>query len=117
MSKSNKLTPEDNVLLSDGNKCKLAKLSDMRYFETFGNYSKAFYSDGMMLIHRSLSYLETRLAEEYFFRTNRQYIINLSHVECVQLIKNSVYRVELSCGKQINISRRRSTLFKDSLAI
>jgi two-component system, LytTR family, response regulator len=117
MRLSNRLSLNDKVLLEDGSKCKLVVLSDVRYFETCGNYSKTYYSGGMLLIHRSLNYLDSRLSSVHFFRTNRQFIINISHVSNVQLLKDSTYRIVMSCGKEIDISRRRSAAFRDSLCL
>lgn len=111
------LTLEDNVLLEDGAKCKLVQLQDVRYFETCGNYSKCYFNGGMLLINRSLNYLENRLSNQTFFRANRQFIINLYHVTDVNLISNSKYRIIMSCGKEIFISRRRSQYFREALSI
>ncbi len=112
-----KLTINDKVLLDSGEKCKLVQLSDIRYFETYGNYSKAFFNGGVLLINRTLNYLDERLSKRFFFRANRQFIVNLSHIESVRYAKNSILIISMSCGKEITISRRRSQLFRESLAI
>ncbi len=117
MSLPIKLTPEDKVLLLDGDECKLVKLADIRYFESFGNYSKTYFTGGKLLIYRTLNYLENRLSGQFFFRANRQQLINLSHIQDVQITNKSTFRIEMSCGKQIDISRRRSQKFKCSLSL
>lgn len=117
MDYSSPLSLNDKVLLEDGSRCKLVALNEVRYFETCGNYSKTYFSGGMLLIHRSLNYLDKRLASEHFFRANRQFIVNISHVSNVQLLKDSAYRIVMSCGKEIDISRRRSAAFRDSLSL
>tara|TARA_R100001369_G_scaffold62908_1_gene89878 strand:+ start:1884 stop:2093 length:210 start_codon:yes stop_codon:yes gene_type:complete len=35
------------------------------------------------IIHKSLAQVEDKLAKEVFFRTNRQQVININHVEKV----------------------------------
>lgn len=114
MPVSQKLAPEDKVILNDGDKCKLVELSDVRYFETYGNYSKTYFSDGTLLINRSLHYLESRLSSRHFFRANRQYVVNLSHVDELRKSGGGQYKLVLSCGKEIEVSRRRSLEFQQS---
>ena len=117
MDPSKKLTLNHKVLLDAGGKCKLVELGDVRFFETYGNYSKTYFDGGMLLINRSLNYLDSRLSIKSFFRANRQYIVNLSHIESVHTSENSTYKIVMSCGKKIVISRRRSLHFRNSLKI
>lgn len=117
MSASNALTPDDTVLLNDGDKCKLVELRNVRYFETCGNYSKTFFTGGTLLINRSLNYLESRLPPKCFFRTSRQYIVNLSHVETLNKLEGGQFKLTLSCGKEIEVSRRRSNYFQERLIL
>ncbi|WP_340107096.1 LytR/AlgR family response regulator transcription factor [Rhodohalobacter sp. 8-1] len=117
MSASNALTPDDTVLLNDGDKCKLVELKNVRYFETCGNYSKTYFTGGALLINRSLNYLESRLPSKCFFRTSRQYIINLTHVEKLNKIASGQFKLTLSCGKEIEVSRRRSNNLQERLIL
>ncbi|MCC5914591.1 MAG: LytTR family transcriptional regulator [Balneolaceae bacterium] len=117
MNKVMPLTLNDKILLDGGKKCELVDLKDVRYFETCGNYSKTYYSGGIMLINRTLSYLNDKLPERIFFRANRQYIVNLTHIKNVQLTNHAMFQIEMSCGKEIEISRRRSQEFRDILTL
>lgn len=117
MHKSKKLTINDKVLLCDGDHLKLVALKDVRFFETCGNYSKTYFSGGKLLIHKTLSYLESRLPDQMFFRANRQYIINVWHVEDICSSDSTVFKIEMSCGKQVELSRRRTQLFKSRMSI
>lgn len=117
MSASHALTPEDTVLLNDGDKCKLVELKNVRYFETCGNYSKTYFSGGALLINRSLNYLESRLPEKCFFRASRQYVVNLSHVDKLNKIGGGQFKLTLTCGKEIEVSRRRSNDFQERLGL
>lgn len=112
-----KLTLNDKVLLSNGDVCKLVELKDVRFFETCGNYSQTYFNDGKLLIYRTLSYLDSRLHGKYFFRANRQLIVNLSHIKNIKLMDNSSFRIEMTCGKNIELSRRRSQLFKGAMSL
>jgi len=117
MSDLKKLTLTDKVLLCDGDDCKLVKLADVLYFETCGNYTKTYFSGGKLLIYRTLSYLDKRLCDQYFFRVNRQQIVNLSHINTIHLLDDSTLRIELTCGKKMDLSRRRSQLFRGAMSI
>ena len=117
MSELKKLTLKDKVLLCDGDDCKLVELRDVRYFETCGNYTKTYFSGGKLLIYRTLSYLDGRLPDQYFFRVNRQQIVNLSYIKNIHLLDNSTFRIELTCGKEMCLSRRRSQLFRGAMSI
>ncbi|NBC26000.1 MAG: hypothetical protein GVY08_03995 [Bacteroidetes bacterium] len=113
----NRLSHKDTVLLCDGDKCQLVNLSDVRYFETYGNYCRTCFTEGMLLINRSLQYLETRLPSRTFFRVNRQYIVNLHHIENLQKSENSQFKITLRCGKEIEVSRRRSAHLQEQLGL
>ena len=114
---SKKLTLTNKVILSDGKKCKLVQLSNIRYFESSGNYAKVYFNEGNILIYRSLNQLVLRLSDEYFFQANRRHIINLTHIKDIQLLKSAIYAVELTCGKKVEISRRRSQRFRELLSL
>jgi two-component system, LytTR family, response regulator len=115
---SNKiLTPDDKVLLCDGDEYRLVKLGDVRLFETCGNYTKTYYTGGKLLIYRTLSYLDERLPKEHFFRANRQFIINLSYIREVKVSGSSTLCIEMVCGKVIELSRRRSQQFKGLMSL
>lgn len=117
MKKKKKLGAEDRVLLCNGTQYKLIKLKDVRYFETYSNYTKTYFNGGKSLIYKTLSSLENRLSDTFFFRANRQFIINLTHIHHLQLTKNSTFSIEMSCGKKIILSRRRSREFKGVMSL
>jgi two-component system, LytTR family, response regulator len=112
-----KLSLTDKVFLCDGKECKFIELSDVRYFETYGSYTKTYYNGGSLLIYRTLNHLDARLSDKYFFRANRQHIVNISHIKNVEMLSMSSIRIEMSCGRKIDMSRRRSRLFKETLCL
>ena len=64
------LTENDQVFVKDGERCWFVKLSDIRLFESVGNYAKVFFGTNKPLILKSLNALEERLDEKIFFRAN-----------------------------------------------
>ncbi|MCA1801450.1 MAG: LytTR family transcriptional regulator [Rhodothermaceae bacterium] len=104
-------------MLCDGKDCKLISLGDVRYFESCGSYSKTWFNGGHQLIYRSLNHLDSRLSGRHFFRANRQFIINISHIREVGQNRSSGFKIVMTCGKMIDISRRRAQLFRETLSL
>lgn len=103
---------EKQVFVKDGEKCWFVKLGDIRMFESVGNYSRIYFSDGKPLIHKSLNYLESVLDPETFFRINRQQIINLKHIEKLDSWFNGKLKIRLKSGEELEVSRRQSNRIK-----
>ncbi len=60
------LSESDQVFVKDGERCWFVKLSDIRLFESVGNYAKVFFGTNKPLILKSLNALEERLDEKVF---------------------------------------------------
>ncbi|MGI9138068.1 MAG: LytR/AlgR family response regulator transcription factor [Sediminibacterium sp.] len=110
------LTEADQVFVKDGEKCWFVKLSDIRLFESVGNYAKVYFSTNKPLILKSLNSLEDRLDEHVFFRANRKHIINLHWIEKIEPYFNGGLLVELKGGEKIEISRRQTVKFKEMMS-
>lgn len=113
-----KLTEYDQVFVKDGEKCWFIKLSDIRLFESVGNYAKIYFGNFKPLILKSLNSLEERLDEKVFFRANRKHIINLKYIENIDTYFNGGLLVELkNGGEKVEISRRQTIKFKEKLSL
>ena len=110
------LTEADQVFVKDGEKCWFVKLSEIRLFESVGNYAKVYFSNHKPLILKSLNALEDRLDERVFFRANRKHIINLHWIEKIEPYFNGGLLVELKGGEKIEISRRQTVKFKEMMS-
>ncbi len=117
VSNSSVLRSGDSVLIRDGDKVWFIKVDEIRYFESEGNYVKVHFNNFKPLILRSLNSLEERTADKLFFRANRKYIINLSHIVNIENWFNGGLQVELTCGTKIEISRRQTIKFKDQFSL
>ena len=78
------LHENDQVFVKDGERCWFVKLSDVRLFESVGNYAKVFFGNNKPLILKSLNALEERLDDKVFFRANRKHIINLRMIDKIE---------------------------------
>lgn len=115
--KSQKLTPDDQVFVKDGEKCWFVKLSEVRYFESDGNYIKVYFDKFRPMIHKSLNALEDRLDEKSFFRASRKHILNLQWIDRIDTWFNGGLMVQLKGGDKIEVSRRQSSRFKDIMSL
>lgn len=111
------LTENDQVFVKDGERCWFVKLSEIRLFESVGNYAKVFFSTHKPLILKSLNALEERLDEKMFFRANRKHIINLRWIERIEPYFNGGLLVELKGGEKIEVSRRQTVKFKEMMSL
>lgn len=111
------LTEEDQVFVKDGERCWFVKLSEIRLFESVGNYAKVFFSTNKPLILKSLNSLEERLDPRFFFRANRKHIINLRWIEKIEPYFNGGLLVELKGGEKIEVSRRQTVKFKEMMSL
>ena len=111
------LSESDQVFVKDGERCWFVKLSDIRLFESVGNYAKVFFGPNKPLILKSLNALEERLDEKIFFRANRKHIVNLRLIEKVEPYFNGGLLLELKGGEKIEVSRRQTVKFKEMMSL
>jgi len=112
-----KLGVNDKVFIKDGEKCYFVKLSEVRMFESDGNYVKVYFDKNRPLILRSLNSLEERLDVTHFFRANRKFIINLDWVVGIENWFNGGLQVELRTGDKVEVSRRQAIRFREIFTI
>jgi len=112
-----KLGLNDQVFVKDGDKCWFVSLSEIRYFESDGNYIKVFFDKNRPMIHKSLNALDEKLDERSFFRASRKHIINLSWLESIEPWFNGGLMVKLKGGDKVEVSRRQSAKFKEMMSL
>ncbi|MEQ8881932.1 MAG: response regulator, partial [Cyclobacteriaceae bacterium] len=106
------LGENDQVFVKDGEKCWFVKLSEVRLFESDGNYIKVYFRENKPMIHKSLNALDERLDSKTFFRASRKHIINLGWVDKIDTWFNGGLLVQLKGGEKIEVSRRQAARFK-----
>lgn len=111
------LNENDRVFIKDGEKTWFVQLTNIRLFESEGNYVRVYFDNFRPLILRSLNSLEERLNEKSFFRASRKHIINLGHVDSIETWFNGGLMVKLKSGQQIEISRRQAVKLKDMMSL
>ena len=112
-----KLGLEDQVFVKDGDRCWFVSLSNIRVFESDGNYIKVYFDTNRPMIHKSLNALDEKLDTRSFFRASRKHIINLSWVESIEPWFNGGLMVRLKGGDKVEVSRRQAAKFKDMMSL
>jgi two-component system LytT family response regulator len=111
------LGDKDQVFVKDGERCWFVKLSDVRLFESVGNYAKIFFGSNKPLVLKSLNSLEERLDDKVFFRANRKHIVNLKMIEKIEPYFNGGLLLELTGGEKVEVSRRQAVKFKEMMSL
>lgn len=114
---SKKLSLEDQVFVKDGDKCWFVSLSNIRLFESDGNYIKVYFDNNRPMIHKSLNALDEKLDPRSFFRASRKHIVNLSWVEGIEPWFNGGLMVKLRGGDKVEVSRRQAAKFKEMMSL
>jgi two-component system, LytTR family, response regulator len=112
-----KLGLQDQVFVKDGDRCWFVSLSNVRLFESDGNYIKVYFDANRPMIHKSLNALDEKLDERSFFRASRKHIVNLSWVEGIEPWFNGGLMVRLRGGDKVEVSRRQAAKFKDMMSL
>ena len=112
-----RLTGNSQIFIKDGEKCWLIKVGDISHFEIVGNYTRVFFQDEKPMLYKSLNQVEDKLPEKYFFRANRQQIINTNFIANVVPWFNGKLKLTMANGEEIEVSRRQSYLFKDKMSL
>lgn len=112
-----KLKLNDRVFVKDGDKCWFVRLSDVRLFESDGNYIKVYFDNFKPMIHKSLNALDKKLDDRSFFRASRKHIVNLSWVESIEPWFNGGLLVKMKGGDRVEVSRRQASKFKDMMSL
>jgi len=111
------LDASELIFVKDGEKCWFVRLSDVRLFESEGNYVRIYFDNFKPLVLRSLNNLESRLNERQFFRASRKHIVNLNWISGVESWFNGGLMLKLKDGKEVEISRRQAVKIKEMLSL
>jgi len=112
-----RLKLNDRVFVKDGDRCWFVSLSNIRLFESDGNYIKVYFDTFKPMIHKSLNALDDKLDQRMFFRASRKHIINLSWLETIEPWFNGGLMVKLKGGEKVEVSRRQASKFKEMMSL
>lgn len=105
------------IFVKDGERCHLVSLASIRYIESCKNYVRIYFGSDKAYVKKSLNSVAERLPANYFFRPNRQCIVNLQEIRSIDESISFGYDVTMSDGKVLEISRRNAAELKDLLSL
>ncbi len=106
------LSLDSKIFIKDGERCWMVALREIELFESEGNYARVYFNGNRALIYKSLNRIERKVPPSAFFRANRQEIFNLNFIEEIVPWFNGKLKIKLTVGKEIELSRRQSVLFR-----
>ncbi len=60
------------------------ELNDLLYIEAYGNYTKLFLKDEMIVSHEKISYYESILTEGIFLRVHKSFIVAIDKIKFIE---------------------------------
>lgn len=115
--KEERLTGSSQIFIKDGEHCWIVRIGDITLLEIVGNYTRVFFQDQKPLLYKSLNQVEEKLPDKYFFRANRQQVINTNFIQNVVPWFNGKLKLTMKNGEEVEVSRRQSYLFKDKMSL
>ena len=110
---------QERIPVEKGGRKVLVPVDEIRYIEAKDDYS-CIYTDGDRFLSTiSLAKLEQKLTPHGFLRVHRGYIVNLDHVEDVEVISSGILQLGIKGveEKKIPVSRRRVVPLKRALGL
>ncbi len=105
------------IFIKDNEKCFLVTLESIRYIESCKNYVRVFFDQDSAFIKKSLNQVEERLPSRFFFRANRQFIVNLRCIVAIEDAIHDGYDITMNNGTKIEVSRRQASDLKELLSL
>jgi two-component system LytT family response regulator len=106
------LDPDRPLLVRDGERSLLVRLREVAWIEAAGNYVQLHFGAHRPLLLHSMAALERRLDPDRFVRASRSALVNLDHVEHVDVGVRGELVATLRGGGSVPFSRRQSVEFR-----
>ena len=105
------------IVVKENNNIKIIPLTDVLYIEAADDYAKVTTAEKYYLKHQRMIQFEQQLPEQQFVRVHRSYIVNLQHIQKVELYEKEQFCVILRNGAKVPVSRSGYSKLKDVLGI
>ena len=102
----------DRLLVPDGRRMVPLAVADIIWIRAEADYARIHTRAGSHLVYRTLNDLEARLEPAQFLRVHRSAIIRLDQIVEVRAADSSRYRVTLTDGTTLIVSRSRAAALR-----
>jgi two-component system LytT family response regulator len=101
------------IFLREGMRHHNVRIGDIVILEACGAYTKVVTAADSMTVWGTLASMEERLPADYFFRANRQSVVNLAQAtEVADSPSSSRVTIKLPPNRNIELSRRQSAAIR-----
>jgi DNA-binding LytR/AlgR family response regulator len=82
-------------------------LNDLLYIEAYGNYTKLYIKDEMIVSHEKISYYESILSDEDFLRVHKSFLIAIDKIKLIEgnRIHITTHKIPIGQTYKINVNR------------
>lgn len=105
------------IFIKDDEHCYLVSLASIRYIESCKNYVRIYFNDQKAFVKKSLNQVEERLPGRYFFRANRQFVVNMQAITAIEEAISDGFLLTMNDGKQIDVSRRNALSLRSLMSL
>ncbi|WDE08517.1 response regulator transcription factor [Thalassomonas viridans] len=92
------------------------KVSQIIYIESVGDHVCIHVQDRQLITRQTLKYYIAELSEFGFYQVHKSYLANAQHVKQAIKLRFSDYKLVLSNGKNIRLSRRYNSVLSQLIA-
>jgi DNA-binding LytR/AlgR family response regulator len=89
---------------------------DVIYFEAIGREVIAHTINGEVVLSETLRSIEL-LNYDSYLKVHRSFIVNIDHIKSISLAFNSKYKLKLTNGFKIEVSRTYYYIFKETIGL
>jgi len=82
-------------------------LNDLLYIEAYGNYTKLYIKDEMIVSHEKISYYESILSDDDFLRVHKSFLIAIDKIKLIEgnRIHITTHKIPIGQTYKINVNR------------
>lgn len=95
----------ERIVVKTGSKISIIPVRKLYWLEAQDDYVMLHSKDGDFLKQKTMKYFESHLDPKEFVRTHRSYIVRISIIKQIELFGKESYRLNLSNGQSLPVSR------------
>ena len=75
---------KNQIFLKGDKKYHQISIDDILFIEAYGNYTKVYLPDQMIVTHSTISFFEMELSSNQFLRVHKSFIVNIPKIETIE---------------------------------
>lgn len=103
----------ERVVVKNGPKIHIIPADKILYIEAQDDYVMLNTTEGRFLKQKTMKFFEDHLNPEEFIRIHRSYLVRLSEIKQIELFEKESYRLQVSGGKFLPVSKSGYSRLKE----